>query len=62
MTVKNIVISVENIVKSNRVKNKNETSKYFIGYLDDIDKVTPLRIVLPQMSGYIKHFEKKERI
>ena len=30
--------------------------KYFIGYSDN-DDITPLCIKLPQMSGYVKHFE-----
>ena len=32
-------------------------SKYFIGYLHDINVIKSLCIVLPQMSGYIKYFE-----
>ena len=48
---------MNDIVVSNRVKNNNETSKYFIGYLNDIDNVNPLCIILPQVSGYIKYFE-----
>ena len=51
------LVDVANIVVSNKVKN-NETSKYFIGYLDDINVVVPLCVILPQMSGYIKYFEK----
>ena len=31
--------------------------KYFIGYQED-GIVKPLCIILPQMSGYIKHFKK----
>ena len=50
------LVDVANIAVSNKVKN-NETSKYFIGYLDDIDVVVPLCVILPQMSGYIKYFE-----
>ena len=50
------LFDVANIVVSNEVKN-NETSKYFIGYLDDIDVVVPLCVIFPQMSGYIKYFE-----
>ena len=46
-----------NIVVSYKVKNYNETSKYFVGYLNDIDAVVPLCIILPQMSGYIRYFE-----
>ena len=30
--------------------------KYFIGYNDD-DVIRPLRIKLPQMIGYVKHFD-----
>ena len=50
------LVDVVNIIVSNKVKN-NETSKYFIGYLDDIDVVVLLCVILPQMSGYIKYFE-----
>ena len=30
--------------------------KYFIGYYDD-DVIRPLCIKLPQMIGYVKHFD-----
>ena len=46
------LVDVTNIVVSN-----NETSKYFIDHLDDIDVVVPLCVILPQMSGYTKYFE-----
>ena len=49
------LVDISNIVVSNKVKNNNETSKYFIGYMHKIDVVVPLRIILPQMSGYIKY-------
>ena len=48
--------NVNNIIISKRVKNNNDTSKYFIGY-NYQDKIRPLYITLPQMSGYIKYFE-----
>ena len=51
------LVDINNTVVSNKVKNNNETSKYFIGYLNDIDDVSPLCIILPQMDGYIKYFE-----
>ena len=51
------LVDTNNIVVSNKVKNNNETSKHFIGYLNDIDDVSPLCIILPQMNGYIKYFE-----
>ena len=45
------MVDINKIVVSNKVKNNNETIKYFIGYLNDIDDVSP------QMDGYIKYFE-----
>ena len=51
------LVDVNSIVVSNKVKNNNDTSKYFIGYFHDIDEVNPLCIILPQTSGYIKYFE-----
>ena len=51
------VVDINKIVVSNKIKGNNETNKYFIGYLADINVVTPLCIILPQMSGWIKYFE-----
>ena len=46
---------VNKIAFSNKIKRNNETSKVFIGCMDDISGiVTPLCIILPQMSGCIK--------
>ena len=45
------------IVVSDRFKHSEEGFKYFIGYLED-EIVKPLCIILPQMNGYIKYFEK----
>ena len=51
-------VDINSIVVSNKTKNNNETSKYFIGYLNNVDNIlSPLCIILPQMSGYIKYFE-----
>ena len=52
------LVDVNNIVVSNKAKGNNESSKYFIAYLHDIsESVSPLCIILPKMSGYIKYFE-----
>ena len=51
------LVNINDIVVSNKVKNNNDTIKYFIGYLNDIDEISPLCIILLQMSGYIKYFE-----
>ena len=50
------LVDVNDINISKRVKNNNDTSKYFIGHNDE-DKIRPLYIILSQMSGYIKYFE-----
>ena len=51
-------VNVDKIVVSNKINRNNELSKVFIDYLDDISGiVTPLCIILPQMSGWIKYFE-----
>ena len=52
------VVDINKIVVSNKTKGNNETTKVFIGYLDGTDSIfTPLCIILPQMSGWIKYFE-----
>ena len=51
-------VDANKTVVSNKIKGNNETSKVFIGYMDDISGiVTPLCIILPQMSGWINYFE-----
>ena len=45
------------IVVSDKLKFCDDGSKYFIDYLHDDDVIRPLCIILPQMSGYIKHFD-----
>ena len=50
------LVNVNNIILSKRVKNSNDTSKYFIAYNYE-DKIRPLCFILPQMSGYIKYFK-----
>ena len=49
--------SVNTINISYRVKDNDDSYKYFIGYLHDDGVVRSLRVILPQMSGYIKYFE-----
>ena len=49
-------VIVDNIIISNKVKGNNEIVKNYIGYIVD-DKVTPLVLLMPVMSGWIKYFE-----
>ena len=51
------LVNTKNVVISYRVKQNNDTYKYFIGYLHDDDVSKPLCVILPQMSGYIKYFD-----
>ena len=44
------------ILVPEKFKHRENCSKFFIGYLHDDDLIKSLRIVLPQMSGYIKYF------
>ena len=50
------LLTVDQIVISDKFKHSDEGFKYFIGYLES-EIVKPLSIILPQMSGYIKYFE-----
>ena len=40
---------------------KKTSLKYFVGYNDD-DAITPLFTKLPQMIGYVKHFDSNKTI
>ena len=50
------LVTVDQIVVSDKFKHSDEGFKYFIGYQDN-EIVKPLCIILPQMSRYIKYFE-----
>ena len=51
------IVNVDQIVVSDKFKHSDDGFKYFIGYKEG-EIVKPLCIILPQMSGYIKYFEK----
>ena len=40
------LVNVNNIIISDKIKNNNDTSKYFIGYLHDDDVIKPSCIIL----------------
>ena len=50
-------VNVDRVVVSDKFKHSDEGYKYFIGY-QEVEIVKPLRIISPQMSGYIKYFRK----
>ena len=52
------IVDMGKTVVSNKIKGNSETSKVFIGYMDEIDSIVrPLCLLLPQMSSWIKYFE-----
>ena len=51
------LVDTDEIVVFEKFKCSDDSSKYFIGYLDDADIIRPLCSILPQMSVYIKYFD-----
>ena len=49
-------VDLSKVVVSSRWKLNDTTYKYFCGYLNN-DVIQPLRVILPQMNGYIKYFD-----
>ena len=49
-------VDLDKIVVSNKWKINETTYKYLFGYLNH-DVIQPLRVILPQMHGYIKYFD-----
>ena len=57
-----IDIDVNKILVLKKESYGTKTSpKYFIGY-NDVDVISRLCIILPQMIGYVKHFDSNETI
>ena len=54
------LINVDQIVISDKFKHSDGGFKYSIGYKEG-GIVKPLCIMLPQMTGYIKYFENREK-
>ena len=49
-------MDIDKIAISDKFKHSDKGFKYFIGYTPD-NIIRPFCIILPQMSGYIKHFD-----
>ena len=49
-------IDLDKIVVSNKHTINDKTYKYICGHLNN-DTIQPLRVILPQMDGYIKYFD-----
>ena len=52
------LVDTNKIVISDKFMHSDNGFKYFFGY-DEDDIIKPLCVILPQMSGYIKYFEKR---
>ena len=50
------LVDINKIVISDKFKHNDDDFKYFIGHKED-DIVSPLCIILPQMSRYIQYFD-----
>ena len=50
-------IDINKILDFKKVPYGKESIKYCIGYNDHDDVIRPLCIKLPQMIGYVKHFD-----
>ena len=50
------LVTVDQIVVSNKIKHSDDGFKYIIGYQEG-EIVKPLCIILSQMIGHIKYFE-----
>ena len=51
------LVESSKIFVSDKFKHNENGFKHLIGYLHVDDVITPLCIVLPQMSGYVKFFD-----
>ena len=54
-------IDADKILISKKDPYGKSSFEYFLGYNDD-DVIRPLSIKLPQMIGYVKHFDSNETI
>ena len=50
-------VDLDKIVVSSKLKINETTYKYLCGYLNN-DGIQPLCVILPQVNGYIKYFDK----
>ena len=51
---------IDKIVVSSKWKISDTTYKYLCGYLNN-DVIQPLCVILPQMNGYIKYFDDRDK-
>ena len=55
------LVNVNQILISDKFEHSDKGFTYFIGYKYH-NIIRPLCVILPQMSGYIKYFDKGEKM
>ena len=55
-----VSVDADHVIVSHKFKLTDDILKYFIGY-KEAEIVKPLCIILPQVSGYIKYFEIRDK-
>ena len=55
-----VSVDADQIIVSHKFKLTDDILNYFIGY-KEAEIVKPLCIILPQVSGYIKYFEIRDK-
>ena len=50
------------LISKKELFSKKKLFKYYIGGYDDHDYLGPLWIKLPQMTGYVKHFDSNKTV
>ena len=54
-------VDIEKVLVPNKISFDEKNYKYFIGYLDNDNKVKPLHIMLPKTSAYIKKYDEQTK-
>ena len=49
-------VDIEKVLVSNNISFGEKRCNYFIGYLDNGNKVKPLNLMLPEASAYVKSY------
>ena len=50
---------IEKVLLSNKNSFGEKNYKYFIGYLNNDNKIKPLHIMFPEISAYVKRFDEQ---
>ena len=54
-------VCFEKVLVSNKISFCEKNCKYFIGYLNNDNRVKPLHIMLPKTSAFVKRYERQTK-